>query len=52
MLKKLHVVLICGFDRSLSHPAIKVVGITLSQEQMGSDRNPGPDLLWKFALIL
>jgi len=51
LLKELHVVLICGFTSSLSRPAIKVVGITLSQEQMGFDRNPRPDLLWKFALI-
>lgn len=51
LLKELHVVLICGFNSSLSHPAIKVVGITLSQGQMGFDGNPRSDLLWKFALI-
>lgn len=51
LLKELHVVLICGCNSSLSHPAIKVVGITLSQEQMGFDKYPRSDLLWKFALI-
>lgn len=43
--------LICGFNSSLSHPAIKVVGIPLGQEQMGFDRDPRLDQLWKFALI-
>ena len=43
--------LIRGFNSSLSHPPIKVVGMILSQEHMGFDRNPRPDLLWNFALI-
>lgn len=51
LFKELRVVLLWGLGSSSPHPDIKVVGITCSQEQMGLDRNPGPDLLWKLALV-
>lgn len=49
LFKELHGVLLCGLRRSSPHPDVKVGGT--SRDQMGFGRNPGPDLLWKPALV-